>query len=195
VKRRLFTRGRSSLVWWMLATTGVVGAAGAAAVNLYQSSQSAAPAGQANPAGTGAVTPGAGSPSPAVASNAAKPDDKDKDKDKDKKHFSISGVVSGLYPGVAGKSLSLSLVNDDKFAIKVESLVVTVANAPSGCSATNILLGTDKTPQQKTFATNVAVPGNGQGTYAVPVTMAATAPSSCAGTTFTLSYSGTAVKA
>ena len=105
--------------------------------------------------------------------------------------------VAGLYPSVTGRTLSLALANNDKFAIRVTSLTVSAANAPTGCSRTNVVFGTGASAAggQQTFAPNLVVAGNGSTTYSVPVSMAAAAPNSCASSTFLLTYSGIAEKA
>lgn len=165
----------------------VVGGGFAAGMQLRdQGGQQGTPAG-ATPNGNGTGSAGGSGATP----NASKPTDSP-----DKKTFTITGSVAGLYPAVTGRTLTLALANNDKFDIRVTSLTVVAANAAT-CDRTNVVFGsgTSAAGGQQTFTPNVVVPGNGSATYLVPVTMAATAPNSCASSTFVLTYSGVAEKA
>jgi hypothetical protein len=110
--------------------------------------------------------------------------------------FTITGDVSGLAPDLWLK-IPVRITNPHNFTIFVESLGVSVSDAPAGCAASSIEF------QQSTASSGgpVAVPANSS-LFLVP---AAKQPSirlknlpsnqdSCKGTSFELSYAGTATK-
>jgi hypothetical protein len=110
----------------------------------------------------------------------------DKDNGKDKRNFTISGTVSGLYPG-AEKPLLLTVANPNNFAIDVQTLAATVqAPSPSGCAPTVVMI--------PGFSGQLTVPANATATKTLVATMDADAPNACQNVTFPLKYSGTAVK-
>jgi hypothetical protein len=121
--------------------------------------------------GTGSAGPDAAGPSPAALSAAAR--------------FSITGQVSGLYPGRTAP-LVLTVTNPLKFEIFVVSLSTTVGTASPGCAAGNLAVSS--------FSGHAGVPANGSATIAVSVTMTHSAPDGCQGVTFPLHYSGLATR-
>lgn len=113
----------------------------------------------------------------------------------DNKTFTITGVVTGLHPGVTGKQLTLSLQNNSNSPIIVRSLTVTVGQMPSGCTKSMLIIGGLPATQARTFAVNINIARNGLNSYTVPISMAASAPNACADRTFPLQYSGQADQA
>jgi hypothetical protein len=97
--------------------------------------------------------------------------------------FSISGQVTGLFPG-RSVPLLLSVTNPFKFEIFVVSVATTVGSATPSCVATNLSVST--------FSGHIGVPAGGAAQVAVSAAMSHTAPDGCQGVTFTLQYSGTA---
>jgi hypothetical protein len=105
----------------------------------------------------------------------------------DPKSFSISGSVSGLYPG-ATKNLPVLITNQNNQDIKVTSVHISVTGSDmSGCGAGN-LSATDYSGPAFIVAKDSSL------TINLPVTMIHNAANSCQGATFALNYSGTAVK-
>lgn len=107
-------------------------------------------------------------------------------KDKDKKDFTVTGDVSGLYPG-AVKDLILEVTNPNNFAITVTDLNVAVADATNDCLASEIAV--------EDFTSMDPVPENGSASTTLDVTMSPLADEACKTVTWRLTYSGTAVKA
>jgi hypothetical protein len=105
-------------------------------------------------------------------------------------HFFIEGAVTGLYPGKTGH-LRLAVTNPNSFAIKVNSLTVTMTstNKP-GCDATSSNL------QVQNYAgPPFKVSANGSIVKSVPVFMPGTVAGQCQRAKFALAYGGTAQKA
>jgi hypothetical protein len=100
--------------------------------------------------------------------------------------FLVSGDVDGLAPGVT-RTLSLELSNPNDGAISVQSLTVAVGDGRDGCPGANVGVGPWTGP--------VFVPRGGTAEVSLPVTMLASAPGACQGSTFSLTYGGSAVKA
>ena len=100
--------------------------------------------------------------------------------------FVVSGDVSDLAPGVT-RQLRLRLTNPNHSGIAVQTLEVIVGDSPSGCSGANLGVGA--------LPAYVFVPGGGEAQVSLPVTMSASASSICEGTTFPLTYGGSAVNA
>lgn len=100
--------------------------------------------------------------------------------------FVVSGDVGDLAPGVT-RQLRLRLTNPNLSGIAVQTLEVTVGDSPSGCSGANLGVGALPGP--------VFVPGGGEAQVSLPVTMSSSASSICEGTTFPLTYGGSAVNA
>jgi len=105
----------------------------------------------------------------------------------DPKSFSISGSVTGLYPG-ATKNLPVLISNQNNQDIKVTSLHISVTGSDrSGCGSSNLSTTDYSGPA-------FVVPKLSSQTINLPVSMTHGASDSCQGATFTLQYSGTAVK-
>jgi hypothetical protein len=111
--------------------------------------------------------------------------------------FTISGSVSGLYPGV-WRPIAITFTNPNNHTIYVTSLTVTVSSSPASCAAsTNVEI------QQAPLTTShtATVPANGSAPLAAadrPMIRLKDLPTTnqdaCKGATFSLSYSGTATK-
>lgn len=103
----------------------------------------------------------------------------------DKKDFTIGGGVTGLYPG-ANKTLTVTFTNPNGSGIEVDSLRIQAASSPTGCAGSNLTFsGFQNTP----------VPGKGTATLDMTVHMADTVGNNCGGTSWVLTYTGTATKA
>lgn len=100
--------------------------------------------------------------------------------------FTISGKVSGLYPG-AVRSLKLTVTNHESFAIVVTSLTTTVGAARATCGASNLTV--------TSFSGRLRVPARGKASTSVHAKMAHSAPNACQGAVFPLRYAGKATKA
>jgi hypothetical protein len=122
--------------------------------------------GNAGPGATGQTTSG---PTSLVAASAAR--------------FSISGQVTGLYPGRT-EPLTLSVTNPFKFEIFVVSVTTTEGSATPSCTAVNLSVST--------FSGHVGVPAEGVAHIAVSASMSHSATDGCQGVTFPLQYSGVA---
>ena len=113
--------------------------------------------------------------------------------DRGTKTFAISGSAQGLYPGGTAP-LALQLENPSAFPIRVVSLTVQAANSDkAGCSANNLVV-----PSYEDAAgsgDDVVVPRRGTRTHTLQVGLVATAPDACQNATWSLSYSGRAVRA
>lgn len=187
----MFTRtvigSKALLTISVVAVTGVVGAF--VSYNTFQ----ATPAAEATATGTSSATiEGSGK----SGNNGNGNNGNGNGGGNDNKTFTISGTVTGLYPGVPAKSLNLSLRNNSSSAINIRTLAVTVSQAPAGCSASNILLGSaPASPTSRSFSVSIPVAKNATGSFVVPVSMTGSAPNACAGQTFTLTYTGQADQA
>jgi hypothetical protein len=115
------------------------------------------------------------------------------------KAFTISGTLSGLFPGVTSK-LYLTVNNPNNQAMTVTNLTATVtsvtkaANAPAGtCAATaaNLVIHAFTGPSF-TVAANSS--RSASPAY-LPVVMPSSVANACQGATFTLSFSGTGTQA
>jgi hypothetical protein len=100
--------------------------------------------------------------------------------------FSIRGRILGLYPGKRG-TLTLRLVNANRFAIRVTSVHVRVANANRACTSWYLLVDD--------FAGSVRVAARSSRRLRLDVRMRRAAPDACKGATFRLSYRGKALRA
>src|SRR5215472_9199147 len=103
----------------------------------------------------------------------------------DQSQFTISGGVSGLYPG-SSLPLKLTITNPQQFTIDVTSVTTTVGAVSAGCAATLLSV----TP----FAGNLLVPAQGKATLVVQAALDHSAPDACQGAVFPLIHSGSAVK-
>jgi hypothetical protein len=115
------------------------------------------------------------------------------------KAFTISGTLSGLFPGVTSK-LYLTVNNPNNQAMTVTNLTATVtsvtkaSNAPAGiCAATaaNLVIHAFTGPSF-TIAANSS---RSSSPAYVPVVMPSSVANACQGATFTLSFSGTGAQA
>lgn len=100
--------------------------------------------------------------------------------------FELTGSVDGLYPG-ANLALPVRVENPARFAVRLLTLEVRVADAGPGCPASTISVGP--------YPGGVQVPARGEVVVDLPVTMIPGAPDACQGATFALTYRGTAEKA
>ena len=115
------------------------------------------------------------------------------------KAFTITGSLTGLFPGVASK-LYLTVANPNNQAMTVTNLTATVTsvtkatNAPAGsCTATaaNLVI-------QSFTGPSFAVPANSSRSSSpayIPVLTPLSAANACQGATFTLTYAGTGTQA
>jgi hypothetical protein len=161
--------------FWVSLAAGLVVAGGAVAVTNQGAGEPRA-ATQANapaaPQGTGTAAPG--------SANGNGNGNTEKGKS-----FTISGSATGLYPG-AMRPLALTVNNPDPQAIRVESITVQAANASPQCAGSVLSVGS---------FTPFVVDGRATGTTTLSLSMAATAGNACRSATWTLTYTGSAVKA
>jgi hypothetical protein len=105
------------------------------------------------------------------------------------KSFGLSGTITGLYPG-ATLNLPVLVTNQNNQDIKVNQIQISVIGTDkSGCapSASNLI------PTNYT-GPGFNVPRNSSQTIQLPITMPHGAANACQGATFTLKYTGKAVK-
>jgi hypothetical protein len=98
--------------------------------------------------------------------------------------FAITGQVDGLYPG-ADMTLDALVTNPYPFPIRVTSVGVTVHGASPACPASMIEIRDSRA--------EVDIPRNTTGTVPLEISMDPTAPDTCQGATWTLTFAGTAV--
>ena len=101
------------------------------------------------------------------------------------KDFTIEGSIVDLFPGSDG-ALELTIANPNNFTITVTSLGVAVGDASAACPAAHLQL----TP----WAGELTVAANGTATTQVPAALATGTPTSCAGASWPLTFTGKAVK-
>jgi hypothetical protein len=97
--------------------------------------------------------------------------------------FTISGVVSDLYPG-GHRPLVLTFTNPNGAPLRVTGVAIRVADANANCLG-NLLSFSHLTP--------VVVPSKGTATSSLDAAMATSAGEACRGANWQLSYTGTAV--
>ncbi len=97
----------------------------------------------------------------------------------------ITGEIDGLYPG-SSATLQAQVVNPHPFPIEVISFDVAVSDASASCPASALEI--------RNVGTGVVIAAGETGTVPVEVQMTPTAPESCQGATWPLSYSATAVE-
>jgi hypothetical protein len=97
--------------------------------------------------------------------------------------FSISGAVSGLYPG-GHRPLVLTFTNPNTAPLRITGVAITATDANRNCVG-SLLSFSQLTP--------VVVPSNGTATSSVDAAMASSAGEACRGVNWHLSYTGTAV--
>jgi hypothetical protein len=100
--------------------------------------------------------------------------------------FRVKGQVSGLYPGRV-TTLPLTVVNPNRFAIKVTSLAAKPGNASTRCTYMNLTVSR--------FSGALRVRANSSRRLELTIAMRRAAPNACRGGNFPLTYHGTAVKA
>ena len=96
--------------------------------------------------------------------------------------FSITGSVSGLYPG-ATRPLVLSVYNPYSVSITVTSVATTVSGSTNNCATTNLTVSA--------FSGALVIPPKHGALTAVKATLAHAAPDQCQGALFFLRYLGT----
>jgi hypothetical protein len=99
--------------------------------------------------------------------------------------FSISGGVTGLYPG-ASLPLVLTIINPQHFSIDVISVTTSVGDASAACPSSNLSV--------TAFNGNLIVPEQGNATLVLTASLTYFAPDACQGAVFPLTYSGVAAK-
>lgn len=99
-----------------------------------------------------------------------------------RKVFTISGRVSGLYPG-ADLPLVLTITNPNASPITVTSITTNVEALSAGCDSTELTV--------PTFSGSLAVPAKHAASLTVLARMSAAAPNACQGAHFLFAYSGT----
>lgn len=138
-----------------VAGTGLAGTAGAVQLVGYGSSQS-----QPHLSPGAVAAPGAGV--------AATP-------------FSISGKVTGLYPGKT-LALVLTVTNPNKSSITVASITTAVSSVSTACAASNLKV--------TSFSGSLTVGALASAKVTVHATLLHSAPDACQGGMFDLHYSG-----
>jgi hypothetical protein len=112
--------------------------------------------------------------------------------------FAITGNGAGLlYPGGAWVELPLVITNSKNFTLQITGITVSVSASPGGCAA-----GTNVEIQQSNLSPSnrFAVPGNNSATLPsanrprIRMVDTGVNQDACQGTSFGLSYSGTATK-
>ena len=97
-------------------------------------------------------------------------------------HFSIRGVVTGLYPG-GTQQLTLTVKNPFNGSLTVTRIHITVPRTDhAGCPTTDLSVSD--------FVGALVVPAHGTAVTTVPVTLSADAASACQGARFQLRYRG-----
>ena len=97
----------------------------------------------------------------------------------------IAGEVDGLYPG-ASATLQAEVANPHPFPIEVTSFDVAVSDASALCPASALEIGS--------AGTGVVIDPGETGLVPIEVEMARSAPESCQGATWPLSYVATVVE-
>lgn len=159
---------------------GLLVAGGAAVVTQLEAPSLAASATAPAPQGTGSAAGGGGASGGAGAAGG-----NGSGSTANGKAFTISGSVTGLYPG-GTRPLALAVDNPNPQAIRVETLTVRVADAGPQCPGTLVSAGA---------FTPFVVDARATGRTTIALHLAATAGNACRPATWTLTYSGTAVKA
>ena len=96
--------------------------------------------------------------------------------------FTISGSISGLYPG-ASLPMVLTITDSKTYAITVSSISTTVSSQKAACGSGNLTVSS--------FTGSLAVPAKQSVTATVTAEMLHSAPDACQGAKFKLLYSGT----
>ncbi|MFI5035795.1 MAG: hypothetical protein ACHQFZ_06285 [Acidimicrobiales bacterium] len=100
--------------------------------------------------------------------------------------FTISGSVTGLYPGVS-RALPLTVTNHEPFTIVVILLTTIVKNAGPACGSANLRVSD--------FAGGLVIGPGASSPASVTARMIAAAPDGCVGAAFPLTYVGVAIRA
>lgn len=101
--------------------------------------------------------------------------------------FSMSGSVSGLYPG-GSATLTLQFVNNQSFPIAVGSASASAGDASAGCPATWLAIG-------PVGGFPVTVAAHSSASRPVTVQLVHAAPDACQRVTFPLTFTAQATKA
>jgi len=163
----------------------------------------------ADVAGPSASSGGSASTNPSVGATTPSPDKqpanggngggtgggKDKNPpDTSGKTFSISGDVSGLFPG-ASRPLVLTFTNSNNFAIKITSMEVAAATSDKGgCGASNLITPSFR-DDPRSMTDDIIVPAKKTASHTFQVRMTASPANACQGATWALSYTGQAERA
>lgn len=99
--------------------------------------------------------------------------------------LTVSGDIDGLFPG-ADLTIPVRITNPYRFAIRVASVDVDVANASPSCPGSVLTTGTP--------LVGSSIAGAGSAVIEVPVAMSSGAPDACQGAVFALSYTATATR-
>jgi hypothetical protein len=97
----------------------------------------------------------------------------------------IAGEVDGLFPG-GDATLQAEVANPHPFAIEVTAFDVVIGDANASCPATVLEIGP--------ATTGVIIQAGETGVVPVPVRLSETAPDSCQGATWPLTYLATVVE-
>ena len=100
--------------------------------------------------------------------------------------FTISGGISGLYPG-ASLPMVLTITDPKTYDITVSSISTAVNSQKAGCDSGNVTVSS--------FTGSLAVPAKHSVTVTVTAGMIHAAPAACQGAKFKLLYSGTGTAA
>lgn len=100
--------------------------------------------------------------------------------------FPVSGSISDLVPGQQ-RDLVVLLTNPNPFTVSVNQVKVNATAASAACGVANLSISPLPAP--------VLVPGSSSGTAGIPVMLIASAPDSCQGATFPLTFSVEVTKA
>lgn len=100
--------------------------------------------------------------------------------------FPLAGSITDLVPGDQ-RTLTVLLTNPNPFTVSVNQLTVTAAASSASCGVANLSISPLPAP--------VLVDGYASGTAGVPIMLVATAPDSCQGATFPLTFSAEVTRA
>jgi len=100
--------------------------------------------------------------------------------------FPISGSITDLVPGQE-RTLLVQLTNPNPFTVSVNAISVRATAATAGCSVANLSIQPLPAP--------VLVDGSASGAAGIPIELIATAPDTCQGATFPLTFSAEVTKA
>jgi hypothetical protein len=112
--------------------------------------------------------------------------------------FELKGSVAGLFPG-RSTTIPLKIENYSSTRIRVTELTATVRAVTGSCAATQLLLGSARTARAGTQSgLSLVIAAHGESVHPFPLAMdplPGRIDDSCQSATWTLDYSGKAVKA